>query len=68
MALQTMNVSSTAVTGDVEILYHSNYTGEAVTLDTTAFSDGVCKAGTPLPPTARLIPMVLPSWASCCMM
>lgn len=48
MALQSMNVSSTAVTGDVEILYHANYTAEAVTLDTTAFTDGVCKAGTPI--------------------
>ena len=31
-----------------EILYNAEYVGDAVTLDTTAFADGLCKAGTPI--------------------
>ena len=37
-----------AVGGDVQILYNSEYVGDAITLDTAAFTDGVCKAGTPV--------------------
>lgn len=48
MALEKMGYTTKTVTGDVEILYNSDYTADAVTLDTTAFTDGVCKAGTPI--------------------
>ena len=48
MALGTMEYTKTAVTADVEILYNSEYVGNAITLDTTAFTGGVCKAGTPI--------------------
>lgn len=33
---------------DVEILFNSEYVGRAITLDTTAFEEGICKAGTPI--------------------
>jgi len=48
MALEAMGYTTKTVSGDVEILYNSEYVGDAMTLDTTAFTDGVCKAGTPL--------------------
>lgn len=48
MALGSMSYKSTSVTGDVEILYNSAYVGKALTLDATAFTSGVCKAGTPM--------------------
>lgn len=48
MALEVMGYTTRAVSGDVEILYNSDYTGDAVTLDTESFSNGVCKAGTPV--------------------
>lgn len=48
MAKAPMKNSLEVVSGSVEILYKSNYEAEAVTLDTTAFTDGVCKAGTPM--------------------
>ena len=48
MALGTMEHSTIATGGDVQILYNSAYVGDAITLDTTAFTDGVCKAGTPM--------------------
>lgn len=48
MALGTMNYTETSVAADVEILYNSEYVGKAITLDTTAFTSGVCKAGTPI--------------------
>lgn len=48
MARGNMNYSYGAVGGDVEILYNSDFTAKAVTLDTTAFTGGVCKAGTPV--------------------
>ena len=48
MALGTMEYTSQAVGGDVQILYNSEYVGDALTLDTTAFTDGICKAGTPI--------------------
>lgn len=48
MALGTMGFTTQAAGGDVQILYNSEYVGDAITLDTTAFTDGVCKAGTPL--------------------
>lgn len=48
MALGTMNYERNVVPGDVEILYNAHYQGKAITLDTTAFTNGVCKAGTPI--------------------
>lgn len=48
MALEPMGYTAKAVSGDVEILYNSEYVGDAMTLDTSAFTDGVCKAGTPM--------------------
>ena len=48
MALEVMGFTRKVVDGGVEILYNSDYVGKAITLDTTAFTNGVCKAGTPL--------------------
>lgn len=48
MALANMAVKRNNVTPDPEILYNARYTGKAITLDEGAFSDGVCKAGTPI--------------------
>lgn len=48
MALESMGYTTKTAGGGVEILYNSDYTANAVTLDTTAFTDGVCKAGTPI--------------------
>ena len=48
MALANMGVKRVVAVADPEILYNSRYTGDALTLDTAAFSAGVCKAGTPI--------------------
>lgn len=48
MAKAPMKTTAEVVSGDVEILYKSDYEAEAITLDTTAFTDGMCKAGTPM--------------------
>jgi hypothetical protein len=48
MALGTMKYSEVSAPADVEILYNSEYVGKALTLDSTAFTSGVCKAGTPM--------------------
>ncbi len=48
MAYGNMNYSQRVVDGSVEILHNSEYVGQAVTLDTAAFTSGVCKAGTPI--------------------
>lgn len=48
MALANMAVKRSNVTPDPEILYNARYTGKAITLDEGAFSEGVCKAGTPI--------------------
>ena len=48
MALGTMKYSEVSAPSDVEILYNSEYVGKALTLDSTAFTSGVCKAGTPM--------------------
>lgn len=47
MAIQNMSVTETVVE-DVQILKRPGYEGIPMTLDTTAFTDGVCKAGTPI--------------------
>lgn len=48
MALESMGYIKQSVDGTVEILYNSAYVGDAMTLDTAAFTEGVCKAGTPM--------------------
>lgn len=49
MALKGMSYSVGSIAiGDVEILYNSDYVGRALTLDETAFKDGVCLAGNPI--------------------
>lgn len=48
MAIQAMGFNQTVVNDGVEILYNSDYVGKAITLDSTAFTDNVCKAGTPI--------------------
>ena len=48
MAIQSMGYSRVTVGGGVEILYNSGYVGKAITLDSAAFTDNVCKAGTPI--------------------
>ena len=48
MAIQKMGYEYAAVADGVEILYNSEYVGRAVTLDEAAFTEEVCKAGTPI--------------------
>ena len=48
MAQAEMGFKRREVNGSVEILFNSEYVGRALTLDTAAFVDGVCKAGTPI--------------------
>ena len=48
MAIQKMGYEVVAANGGVEVLYNSDYVGKAITLDTTAFTNGLCKAGTPI--------------------
>lgn len=48
MAKAPMGYTHAATTADVEILYNSAYVARAITLDVTAFSNGVCPAGTPV--------------------
>lgn len=48
MAYGNMKNSRSVVDNSVEILFNSDYVGRALTLDTAAFTDGVCKAGTPI--------------------
>ena len=48
MALANMAVKRSTVSPDPEILYNARYTGKAITLDGGAFTEGVCKAGTPI--------------------
>lgn len=53
MAKEAMGYTAKSVEGTVEILYNSEYVGDAVTLDASAFTDGVCKAGTPIAATGK---------------
>lgn len=48
MARASMGYTRTVVGMSPEILYNSEYVGDAITLDTTAFTAGVCKAGSPI--------------------
>lgn len=48
MALGTMKNKHSIVTAVPEILYFADPISDAITLDESAFTDGVCKAGTPI--------------------
>ena len=48
MAYGNMKNSRQVVDNSVEILFNSEYVCRALTLDTAAFTEGVCKAGTPI--------------------
>lgn len=48
MALGTMKNKRSVVSVAPEILYNAAYVGDALTLDESAFTEGVCKAGTPI--------------------
>lgn len=48
MALGSMGYNKAVVDVGPEILYSHDYIGKALTLDTDAFTNGVCKAGTPI--------------------
>lgn len=48
MALANMAVKHSTIGTDTEILYNARYTGRALTLDESAFTEGLCKAGTPI--------------------
>lgn len=54
MALANMGFTRTEVIDCPEILYNAEYVGDAVTLDTTAFADGLCKAGTPISAAGKI--------------
>lgn len=54
MAHESMKFTHAAVSGSVEILKNSEYVGHAVTLDTAAFADGVCKAGSVIDKDGKL--------------
>jgi len=48
MAIQGMGATHITVADEVEILKRPGFEAIALTLDSTAFTDGVCKAGAPL--------------------
>lgn len=48
MAIQKMAFEAAIVRDDVEVLYNSEYVGKAITLDSAAFTNEICKAGTPI--------------------
>ena len=48
MALAKMGYTNNEVNTGVEILHNSDYVGDAITLDESAFADGICKAGNPI--------------------
>ena len=48
MAIGTMKNARQVVDNSVEILFNSEYEARALTLDTAAFTEGVCKAGSPI--------------------
>lgn len=54
MAIQKMGYERVAVADGVEILYNSEYVSRAVTLDEGAFTNEVCKAGSPISATGTI--------------
>lgn len=53
MALEIMKTTRAAISADPVILYNTHFTGDAITLDESAFTNGVCKAGTPIASTGK---------------
>lgn len=53
MAIQNM-AFNVAADGGVEVLYNSEYVGKGITLDSAAFTEKVCKAGTPISATGTV--------------
>ena len=48
MAIQAMGYTKSGVDAKPEILLIAEYAALPITLDSTAFTNGVCKAGTPI--------------------
>lgn len=48
MATQEMKVSASTVADEVQILKRPGFEAIPITLDSTAFTNGVCKAGAPI--------------------
>lgn len=48
MAIKEMKVSAKTITDEVQILKRPGFEAIPITLDSTAFTDGVCKAGAPI--------------------
>lgn len=48
MAIQAMGSNRTTVADEVNILKRPGFEAIPLTLDSTAFTDGVCKAGAPI--------------------
>lgn len=48
MAIQSMGVKTTTVADEVQILKRPGFEAIPITLDSTAFTNGVCKAGAPI--------------------
>lgn len=48
MAIQAMGVTATTVADEVQILKRPGFEAIPLTLDSTAFTGGVCKAGAPI--------------------
>ena len=45
MAIQAMSVTETKIADEVQILKRPGFEAIPITLDSTAFTDGVCRAG-----------------------
>lgn len=48
MAIQAMGVTETIIADEVQILKRPGFEAIPITLDSTAFTDGVCRAGAPI--------------------
>lgn len=48
MAIQEMKVSATTIADEAQILKRPGFEAIPITLDSSAFTDGVCKAGAPI--------------------
>lgn len=48
MAIQSMSITETTVADEVQILKRPGFEAIPITLDSTAFTDGICKAGAPI--------------------
>lgn len=48
MAIKEMKVSAKTIADEVQILKRPGFEAIPITLDSTAFTDGVCKAGAPI--------------------